>query len=331
VGPAALPHLYGVIAAGLQKRQARGGGPLDLILCENLRHAAEIVRAGLRERLPEGFPLDEAVGLVETSIGKMVPLMTAEQRREDPLLVFAEAYNTLIVDRQGFRGGVPDVPGLDAKENMAAYVDRKLFIHNLGHAVAAYVGHLALPDAAYIWEAVGDERVRAAAAAAMWESGRALIAAYPDEFNEAHQREHIGDLLRRFGNRALGDTIYRVGRDVLRKLSPEDRLIGALRLQAQQGVASPYTVLGAAAACLFRAGDENGELFPADRRFAEEVYPRGLNTVLTEVCELDEQQPVERDLREQITAAHDFLTRYLCAGTDWLARYEGEHPIRSDP
>jgi len=327
VGPAALPSLYGVIAAGLQRRRVQGRGPLDLILCENLRHAAALVRAGLQEHLPAGFPLDEMVGLVETSIGKMVPLMTAEQRAQDPLLVFAEAYNTLIVDRRGFRRGVPPVPGLEAKENMAAYVDRKLFIHNLGHAVAAYVGYLALPGAVYLWEAVEDPRVRAAAAAAMWESGQALIAAYPQEFNEANQRQHIDDLLRRFANRALGDTLYRVGRDLPRKLSPQDRLIGALRLQAQQGVDSPYTLLGTAAACLFRAGDENGELFPADRRFAEEVYPRGLEAVLTEVCGLDARQPVDRRLREQIAETHRFLIRQRDAGADWLAQYEQEHPV----
>lgn len=327
VGPTALPSLYGVIAASLQQRWLLGKGPLDLILGENLRHAAQIVRAGLKEHLPETFPLEEMVGLVETSIGKMVPLMTAEQRQGDPLRVFAEAYNTLIVDKQAFLCGVPNVPGLEAKSNMAAYVDRKLFIHNLGHAVAAYLGHLFLPTATYLWEAIESPPVRTATAAAMWESGQALIAVYPAEFTEQNQAEHISDLLRRFANRALGDTIYRVGRDLPRKLSSQDRLIGALRLQAQQGVDSSYTLLGAAAACLFRAGDEKGELFPPDRRFAEEIYPRGLAAVLTEVCGLNVEQPAERHLAEQIAAVHRFIVQHRNAGTDWLTPYEREHPV----
>ncbi|HEX2949833.1 MAG TPA: NAD-binding protein, partial [Armatimonadota bacterium] len=47
VGPNALPYLYPTIAKGLQLRQARGNKPLDIILAENLRNAASIVRSGL--------------------------------------------------------------------------------------------------------------------------------------------------------------------------------------------------------------------------------------------------------------------------------------------
>ena len=70
VGPAALPHLFPVIADAVRARQERGAPPLDIILCENLRSAADTVRAGVARLLPADFPLDESLGLVETSIGK---------------------------------------------------------------------------------------------------------------------------------------------------------------------------------------------------------------------------------------------------------------------
>ena len=41
---------------------------------------------------------------------------------------------------------MPDVPGLDPKHNMKAYVDRKSFIHNFGHALCAYLGYLEDPE-----------------------------------------------------------------------------------------------------------------------------------------------------------------------------------------
>jgi mannitol-1-phosphate 5-dehydrogenase len=44
--------------------------------------------------------LDEYVGLIETSIGKMVPIMPEKELERDPLMVYAEPYNTLIVDRK---------------------------------------------------------------------------------------------------------------------------------------------------------------------------------------------------------------------------------------
>jgi len=305
VGPNALPFLYPGIARGLMTRQARRGlRPLDIILAENLRNAAAIVRTGLQGHLPADFPLDEMVGLVETSIGKMVPIMTEEQRAEDLLWVFAEAYHTLILDARAFRNPIPEVPGLSPKQNMAAYVDRKLFIHNLGHAAVAYLGYLFNPDYTYIWQAVSEPAVREAAKAAMWESARALIAAYPGEFTAENQDAHIEDLLRRFANRALGDTIFRVGRDLLRKLSREDRIIGAMLFDHARGLPYQATAQVAAAALEFRGTDERGKLSAPDIKFQEELYPQGLDAVLTGVCGLHPAVPAEAEVAAALRVAH---------------------------
>ncbi len=310
VGPGYLRHVYPAIARGLELRAEASGAPLDVILAENLREAAAVVREAVREQLPPGFPIEERLGLVETSIGKMVPIMSPEEEARDPLLVYAEAYNTLICDARGFLCGVPPVPGLDAKQNIKAYVDRKSFIHNLGHALCAYFAHLEAPELAYTWQAVEHERIGAATRAGMWESARALIGAYPDEFDEANQGEHIDDLLSRFCNRALGDTIYRVGRDVQRKLGPEDRVIGALRFDAEHHVEAPVTTLCAAAGMLFRATDESGVMFDKDRAFAEEIYPLGIDRVLQTVCGLRPEDRLYRD----IATAHAAILRAQEAG-----------------
>ena len=324
VGPSALPHIYPAIASGLLLRHKAGappldsarGKPLDIIICENLRSASDSFRDGLRHLLPAGFPLDESVGLIETSIGKMVPIMPEEVRRRDPLLLYAEAYNTLILDAKGFKNPIPDVPGLDPKQNMPAYVDRKAFIHNCGHAACAYLGHLANPTWRYIWQAVGDKRVQEITRSAMWESARALNHRYPDEFTEANQHEHIEDLLSRFANEALGDTIYRVGRDLSRKLSREDRMIGALLMDAAEGVPAPFSALAAAAGLLFRATDERGGMLPTDARFANEFGARGIDWALAEVCGLDASLPLENGVATAIRSAH----RKLEAGAwSWLA------------
>jgi mannitol-1-phosphate 5-dehydrogenase len=309
VGPAILPRLLPVIAAGLRLRRERGAKPLDIILCENLRSAATLVREGLTEVLPPDFPLAQSLGIVETSIGKMVPMMTAAQRAADPLAVYAEAYNTLICDARAFLNPIPAVPGLSPKQNMRAYVDRKSFIHNLGHAVTAYVGYARDPRMVYLWEAVQRPEVREIAAGAMWESAQALIREYPEEFNAANQREHIEDLLRRFANRALGDTIFRVGRDLPRKLSPEDRLIGALRLDLRHGIAAPNTMLGIAAGLRFRAADEAGNLHPADAQFAAEWAPKGPEAILAQLCGLSAEVAAEADCIRAVTAAYNRLAR----------------------
>jgi mannitol-1-phosphate 5-dehydrogenase len=321
VGPNVLPHVYPLLARGIALRHDQGGGPLDIIIAENLRNAADHFREGLRPHLPEGFPLDEMVGLVETSIGKMVPIMTREQKKGDPTLIFAEAYNTLIVDAKAFKNPIPNVPGLSPKQNMAAYVDRKLFIHNLGHGVCVYLGHLALPDARFTWQVIQDPTLGPAVREGMWESARALISEYPDEFNEQNLGEHIEDLLRRFANKALGDTIYRVGRDITRKLGPQDRMIGSLRLCAKHNVPAPTITLATAAAMLFRAVDERGEMFPPDRQFAEQVYPAGPEHVLRTVCQLKPSDPRDALIMRNVLAAHRFLVQQRERGLPWVGKF----------
>ena len=287
VGPNNLESIYPIIARGLVKRLKSEKRPLDIIICENIRNSSRIFRDGLSKYLPEDYPLDSMVGLVETSIGKMVPIMTEEQKKKDPLLIFAEAYNKIIVDRKAFKLGVPKIEGIEPKDNMAAYVDRKLFIHNMGHAATAYLGYITDPEMKYIWQAIENKHIRSTVKSAMWESGESLIREYPKEFNRQNMEEYIDDLIRRFDNKFLGDTLYRVGRDLPRKLSRNDRLIGALLLDQKNSVSAPCTTIAAAAAMFFRAKDEKGNLYVKDKIFAEEIYPRGIDYILEQVCGLD--------------------------------------------
>jgi len=294
VGAAALPAVARQLAAALPERAGR---PLDVLLCENLRDAAGLMRQELAKALAPRPLSDFPVGLVETSIGKMVPIMSAAVRDEDPTVVWAEAYNQLIADRQAFVNLPPAVEGLVTKSNFRAWVDRKLFVHNLGHAAAAYLGHLA--GCRFIWEAVGRALPGMAALGAMRESGQALLKTYPGEWSEPEMHEHIIDLADRFANRALGDTVYRVGRDLPRKLAANDRLIGALRFQLAAGVEPSFTYRAIAAALRFRATDEDGKIFPADAEFAAFVERQGPRAALSRYAGLD-ADGADRGIAERI-------------------------------
>lgn len=281
VGANILPRVLAAMAPGLLRRDR----PVSIILCENLHHAATVARDTLRQHLPPEFSLAERVGLVETSIGKMVPLMPAEVRARDPLEVWGEAYNRIIADGDGFLGAVPQVEGLDLKPHFASYVDRKLYIHNFGHAVCACEGFLRGHE--FIWQAVGDPVVAAATRAAMEATAAALARRDAHVFTREDLQAHVADLLRRFGNRALGDTVFRVGRDLPRKLAPGDRLIGALRLVQGTGGDLEPICRGIAAAFHFAAVDEQGKAFPPDEVFRARVAQHGLRQVLIEHCQLD--------------------------------------------
>jgi mannitol-1-phosphate 5-dehydrogenase len=121
----------------------------------------------------------------------------------------------------------------------------------------------------------------------MDETARALIRRYPDEFDTAGQHAHVEDLLRRFGNRALGDTVFRVGRDLPRKLAPGDRFIGGLRLVGGSGGDLQPLCRAVAAALQFRATDEAGQPFAADVAFLDRIATEGAQAVLMSHCGLE--------------------------------------------
>lgn len=280
VGPAALPHIFENLARGLRRRKA----PVSIIMCENLRGAARVAREGCRAYLPVDFNINAVAGFVETSIGKMVPIMPEEVRKRDVLEVWAERYNKIVADADAFVGAQIDVPGIEKHHHFAAHVDRKLFIHNLGHATCAYHGFLA--GSTFVWEAMEVAEIERATRSAMWESGNMLVARYPQVFTQDNQREHIEDLLSRFTNRALGDTIYRVGRDLLRKLGPNDRFVPAMRLDLEHSVEPVETVRGFAAGLRFKGTDENGKMHPADVEFHRIIEGKGLDAALRRVSAL---------------------------------------------
>ncbi len=303
VGARVLGAVAPTLAKGLQKRVEKDNGPLDIILAENLQGAAEHLRQKMAEALPPDFDLDNHVGLVETSIGKMVPIMRQEDLEIDRLWVFAEPYNNLIVDAKGFKNPVPQVNGLKPVENIKAYVDRKLFVHNLGHSATAYLGYAKNPHWEYIYEALEDNHIEAEVRRAMQQSCAALLAQYPDTFTAQALDDHVEDLSARFKNRALGDTIHRVGRDLYRKLGRHDRLVGGLMLALKHGLEADAIAKAIFAGMQFRKGDEQAELFPTDAEYAEKEAGKDVEQVLKDVCGLNPESNIDTKAIELIKAA----------------------------
>ena len=288
VGQNGLPDVFPLLAKGLVTRMEQNPNlALDIIIAENLRNAAPYFETELKKYLPENYPFSKLVGLVETSIGKMVPLMIQKDMQHDILQVFAEEYNTLILDKKAFKNPIPEIAGLAPKENMKAWVDRKLFIHNLGHATTAYLGYLYNPKFVYLWEVLEISEIFNEVRETMQQSAAALLKKYPDEFTEESLQNHINDLLARFQNKALGDTLFRVGCDLPRKLGPNDRLAGAIKLAVEMDLPYQKILKALVCGCRFRATGEDGKMLGSDIEFAE-IYKTGIRNVLTRICGFDE-------------------------------------------
>jgi len=254
VGANLLSAIAPKIAEGLRLRFRRSEAPLNILIAENLMDAGQILHDLVGKCLSEGERriMDKRVGFVETSIGRMVPTQTEELRAGNPLRICVESYDLLPVDRDAFKGNLPLIDKMLPYSPFKYYLKRKMYIHNMGHCICAYMGMYTGKQ--YIWEAIANPGIELVVRKAMEESMRALIAEYAIPAREIVA--HIDDLLLRFGNRALADTCLRVGKDPGRKLGAEDRLIGAAKNCLAQGI-SPVNICTGTAAALYCYIKEN--------------------------------------------------------------------------
>lgn len=284
VGVNILPRIAKPVAEGLKKRWSIANmNPLNIIICENLIDANHILAGLIKQELDDrGKELfDRLVGLVEASIGRMVPVMTPQMQEGNILRVCVEEYGELPVDKDGFKGEIPAVKNMYPFSPFGFYIQRKLFIHNMGHALTAYLGKLKGYE--YIWQAMEDPYIKPAVRKAMQDSAAALSREHSVALDLI--LDHVDDLLNRFGNRQLGDTVNRVGNDTRRKLSPNDRLIGAANLCISHGVNPVNISLGIAAAMKFDRESSANSIYGI-------LTEKGPEAVLDEICGIKADSPL---------------------------------------
>ncbi|MEI6102019.1 MAG: hypothetical protein WCP73_09285, partial [Eubacteriales bacterium] len=294
VGVNVLPKIAPVIAKGIIERM-KTGRPLDIILCENQLEADILMRGWINEHLNDSQRewAQKNIGLVEASIGRMVPVMTFQQKAENPLLVYVEPYAELPVDSSAFRGELPcDLVGLLPYSPFGLYIRRKLFIHNMGNAICAYMG--AEKGYYYVWQAAEDREICCAAREAMMASANALAREYGDEFMILLE-EHVDDLLFRFKNRELGDTIDRVGRDPVRKLRRNDRFVGAALYCMDQGISPSPIIDGIRSALRYNNKEDVSAL-----ELQADLKEKGLTYVMKNYMGIDIKEPLFERLQDQI-------------------------------
>ncbi len=291
-GAGALKYVAPNVAAGIARRADQGvETPLNLIICENLKDAARIFRGMVEAELPPAYHsyLAERVGFVDTVIARMVPPLTPELRAREPSLIIVEPYKELPVDAAGFVGPPPDIAGMIPDSPFSFYTERKLYIHNAGHAVLGYLGYRQGYE--YGYQALREAEIAIAVRGAMVESQQTLEKKYG--LTSGKLTDHIDDLLVRFGNRALGDTVFRLARDPIRKLAPQDRLVGAALNALAQDVRPAYLVQGVVAALRFDHPDD-----PVASQLQDRLRQDGLEAVLQEVCGLAPNSPLARLIKQ---------------------------------
>lgn len=243
IGVNVLKFIAKPIALGIKKRAEKGLKAFNIVICENLIGADEFLKGLILNEIPDLKEyVDQNIGFVEASIGRMVPVLAEEKKKGNPLRVAVEPYNILPVDKDAFKGEIPNVKNLYPYAPFNLFIQRKLFMHNMSHALTAYIGYSRNYE--YIYEAIKDYDIKYCAYKALVSSATAVAKENGVEIKPL--LDNAEDLIYRFSNVALGDTVERVGKDTKRKLSSNDRLIGALKLAEKHNVNASYLALGIA-------------------------------------------------------------------------------------
>ncbi|MBC8135846.1 MAG: hypothetical protein H8F28_08180, partial [Fibrella sp.] len=224
----------------------------------------------------------------ETVIGRMVP--GTRSHETDPLTVSAEPFHELPFNASQWPGGGPNIPGLVPVPGAQfhAYELRKLFLHNAGHATLAYHGYRYGYET--IRECADDE--------ALVEELHGFWSEVCSAFRRSEYRQtpvfatraleaFTGDLLTRFRNPYLKDTVLRVARDPLRKLSRNERLVGAALFCEQHGVEPVYVSRAIAAALHFSPPEDAGAAI-----IQQSLQETGLETTLVRHTVLEPNSPL---------------------------------------
>ncbi|TFD71848.1 mannitol-1-phosphate 5-dehydrogenase [Cryobacterium sp. Hb1] len=291
VGPNILKFVAPLIAAGLARR-AVSLPPLAVMACENAINATDLLAEHVHSHVTGAdWPAVSArAAFANTAVDRIVP----NQAADAGLTVTVEAFYEWVIERGAFGDAVPVIPGATFVDNLLPYIERKLFTVNTGHATIAYLGSRA--GVSTIAEALDVPAVVLAARAVLEETSALLVAKHG--LDEAAQRAYREKILVRFSNPALLDTVERVGRQPLRKLSRNERFIGPAAELIESGL-MPEALVGAIGAVLrFDVADDEQSV-----ELQRMLRVESAEQVVLQVCGLDAAHPLFASVVREVRRA----------------------------
>jgi mannitol 2-dehydrogenase len=284
IADAANPHhpatVFGYIAEGLARRRAAGVAPFTVMSCDNLPGNGEIARQTVTAYAELVDPelaawIDQSVSFPNGMVDRITPTTTDADRAlvaerfgvADAWPVMAEPFTQWVIE-DDFPLGRPSYERVGAQlvTDVRPYELIKLRLLNAGHQMLAYTG--LLRGHRYAHEAMADDVVASAVRAYM-EEARTTLEPVPDVDIDGY----IAELIVRFGNPAIRDTLERLATD------GSDRMpkfvLPAVRANVAAGRPVPWG--GTAVACwkaCYEDGNESGSRIEFIDSFADELRAR---------------------------------------------------------
>ena len=244
VGAPILGKIAPTIEAGIRARTMPG--KLIVMACENAIDASDMLFDAMLDR---ELVATRAVFL-NTAVDRIVPIQPEGSEPD----VAVEDFSEWVIDIARLDGKL-DLPGATLVSNLGPFIERKLYTVNTAHLATAYLGQLAGHQT--IVEALGDSKILNETAAVLSETSKVLIAKH--KLDRKRHEAYVAKTLARLANPAVDDEIVRVGRQPLRKLAKNERLIGPALYFAEH-FGEPERLLSVVSAALSFQSDNEPEV-----------------------------------------------------------------------
>jgi mannitol-1-phosphate 5-dehydrogenase len=280
VGAKGMWALGETLADWLRGRDLENGPTLSILLMENNHACEQIIRDAIRRIYGSKT---NAVSIHRTSIERMTKMTPRSDGSAD---VVSEPFIPIILSKDALADSpmFSDSRYFMLTDRLEKFYDRKLYINNLGHAAMAYMG---LPKGYHTTiEALGDSQLLVRLRRVLMESSRMLCRRYG--FSREELEDHVENLIQhRYGNTILNDSLIRLGRDPVRKLGPNERLIGCAHSCLSCGV-EPEAIIEIILLAM-RYPDMSDAGAQQLHRIMKEG---GVPEILTQVCRLEPHEPL---------------------------------------
>ena len=216
---------------------------------------------------------------------------SADQKAQEPLGVWVQNFWELPVNRDTFKGELPEVKGVYLMEHFGHFLEQKMYTNNTSNAVIAYTGYLLGYD--ILADAANSPEIQTLLDSAYKEINQTLEAELA--VDPAQQEAFAKKARAKYCDRVIVDKVIRHAKDPIRKLGPQDRLVAPCRMALKHGI-YPKTLIDTIAKALYfdEPTDESAMKLKEMRQI------RGIEYVLQNVCEMDKDEPLYAEVLKSV-------------------------------
>lgn len=292
-----MPSVGKTIGQAFKKLVTIGGVHLsNIITCENwidpAKDLEETILSCLDEKEAKLFKENVGVGesvILCTGTGAPDPSKVI-----NPIDTWVQNFKYLPIDKDAIKTEIPNWEYIEFVDNFGHLLTQKLYTNNTSCGSVAYLGHL--KGLTYMAEAANDVEIEPIMDEIYNEINQALIQGMGIDAESQYAFSKRAKA--KYTDRDIVDKLTRIARDPLRKLRPEDRLIGPSKIALSIGVKPTAIALATAAALFYDEPDDESAM-----KLQQMRKEHGVEYILQNVCQL---KP-EEELYQMILSSIDEL------------------------